>query len=162
MEILTGIDSKQLGYCASLHDHNFPVHEERYLNDSFGLRMGFSIRQSAVKAVTKANMARMLFRGDKPEWPIVTLRKDLVTAPENMKALTSLLPKLDCIDMLVLDPSDGALFDEGLSGTDPEEVIFEEPIMQDSLIAVVTQPPSRRSGPSSARRPMNLKTGASN
>ena len=193
MEILTGMDSKQLAYCASLHDHDFLVQEERYLSDGLDLNMGFSVRQSGVKTVTDAKMARMLFRGEKPKWLIVTLRKDLVTAMDNMKALFALRPEWHTVDVLVLDPADGALFDEGprmlrdllvnpariyrgdrgvnsrglktvwtpwlirftgpaaatarqpefrtlslfSSGMDPEEIIFEEPAMKDSLMAVV-------------------------
>mmetsp|Transcript_25282 Transcript_25282/g.45705 ORF Transcript_25282/g.45705 Transcript_25282/m.45705 type:complete len:521 (-) Transcript_25282:5282-6844(-) len=112
-EILTGADSKQLVYIAQLEDHDFVVQDQRYLHAGLNLQMGFSLVQAGVKAITEKKAASMVFRGDTPKWLIVTLRKDLVAAVDNMKHLCSLLPDWSIVDMIVLDPNDGALFDEG-------------------------------------------------
>ena len=113
MEILTGVDSKQLVYIAQLEDHDFVIQDKRYPHAGLNFKIGFSLKQSAVKTITETRAATMVFRGDTPEWLIVTLRKDLLTALDNTKHLCALLPDWGVVNMIVLDPSDGALFDGG-------------------------------------------------
>ena len=83
-EILASTDSAQMLILAGLHEHNYVVQNERYLNQGLDLQVGFSMRFDGLKEMHSSQKAKNLFKGDEPEFMCVNIKRKF---PENMKII---------------------------------------------------------------------------
>ena len=108
-EILTSTDSAQLVILVGLHEHDYVVQNERYLNQGLDLQVGFSMRFDGLKEPNSSQKAKTLFRGDEPEFMCVSIKRNFRDNMKMIRLLLSFLPAWRSLDIVPLEAVDAPL-----------------------------------------------------